>query len=422
MNTLINLTGDYITFDVGNKKSQKVKIVGTHKNPWFCGKDVCEILEYKNIPDAFYKHVKPKYKKDLKTLSDDIICDSHINFFGSELLKNITYHSGKAVYVNEPGLYSLIMKSKAPFAEAFQDFVYEIILPSIRQHGQYKVDEELSIAMKNLEIEKEARLKADEARLKAEQEKEEAKSKLRSETIKLKEQVRKTLEFNQATKKIDPHEYIYIATTETNQRTSKFKVGGCQSFDLLKTRLTQYNCGESDTDDHYFVYLKKTVSYRSIEHAITGMLVGFRENKPKELYFIHFDWLVKCIDAIIEGNAEFAVFVNQNREQMVQDTITKEAVMAPPIQLEQIKIAYVRAGDEPQEIEIMSDLDLETVDLIKDAISSYVPTNNIVKRSNFEEHLKGLSPEIKLEKKKRMIWKVVQQIGPEVQPMWRFKY
>jgi len=258
--------------------------------------------------------------------------------------------------------------------------------------------------------------------LKAEQEKEEAKSKLRSETSKFKEQVRKTLEFNQATKKIDPHEYIYIATTESNQRTSKFKVGGCQSFDLLKTRLTQYNCGESDTDDHYFVYLKKTVSYRAIEHAITGMLVGFRENKPKELYFIHFDWLVKCIDSIIEGNAEFAVFVNQNREQMVQDTITKEAVMTPPIQLEQIKIAYVRAGDEPQEIEIMSDLDLETVDLIKDAISSYVPTNNIVKRSNFEEHLKGLSPEIKLEKKKRMIWKVVQQIGPEVQPMWRFKY
>ncbi|MGL5962687.1 MAG: BRO-N domain-containing protein [Cetobacterium sp.] len=412
MNQLINLSGDYVTFDVGNKKSQKVKIVGTHKHPYFCGKDVCEILGYIDVHDAIYKHVKPKYKKDLKTLNEELSVNLGDNYFGSEHLKNINYHSGKAVYVNEPGLYSLIMKSKASFAEAFQDFVYEIILPSIRQHGAFSLEQEFKekLALKDEQIQKER------------QEKEEAKAKLRSETAKLKEQVRKTLEFNQATKKIDPHEYIYIATTESNQRTSKFKVGGCQSFDLLKTRLNQYNCGESDTDDHYFVYLKKTVSYRAIEHAITGMLVGFRENRPKELYFIHFDWLVKCIDAIIEGNAEFAVFVNQNREQMVQDTITKEAVMAPPIQLEQIKIAYVRAGDEPQEIEIMSDLDLETVDLIKDAISSYVPTNNIVKRSNFEEHLKGLSPEIKLEKKKRMIWKVVQQIGPEVQPMWRFKY
>jgi len=36
MNQLINLSGDYVTFDVGNKKSQKVKIVGTFK-PYFCG-------------------------------------------------------------------------------------------------------------------------------------------------------------------------------------------------------------------------------------------------------------------------------------------------------------------------------------------------------------------------------------------------
>jgi multidrug efflux pump subunit AcrA (membrane-fusion protein) len=61
----------------------------------------------------------------------------------------------------------------------------------------------------------------------------EAKSKLRSETSKLKNQLRKTLEFNQATKKIEPTEYIYIVTTSQYQKTNKFKVGGCQSFDLV---------------------------------------------------------------------------------------------------------------------------------------------------------------------------------------------
>ncbi len=60
-----------------------------------------------------------------------------------------------------------------------------------------------------------------------------AKSKLRSETSKLKNQLRKTLEFNQATKKIEPTEYIYIVTTSQYQKTTKFKVGGCQSFDLV---------------------------------------------------------------------------------------------------------------------------------------------------------------------------------------------
>ncbi len=52
MNQLINLSGalqssagagaDYVTFDVGEKKKQRVKIVGTFKQPYFCGKDVCD--------------------------------------------------------------------------------------------------------------------------------------------------------------------------------------------------------------------------------------------------------------------------------------------------------------------------------------------------------------------------------------------
>jgi len=113
MQSLINLSGDYVVFDVGHKKSQKVKIVGTHKNPWFCGKDVCEILEYKNIPDAFYKHVKPKYKKDLKTLSEEVsVKGNDPNFFGAEHLKNLTHNAGKAVYLDKIGLTMLLQKSK----------------------------------------------------------------------------------------------------------------------------------------------------------------------------------------------------------------------------------------------------------------------------------------------------------------------
>jgi prophage antirepressor-like protein len=201
MNSLINLSGNYVTFDIENKTDLKIKVVGTHKQPYFCGKDVCEILGYTDIKQALLLNVKSKHKKNLKTLSKELAVSDTANFFGSEHLKNITYHSGKAVYVNEPGLYSLIMKSKAPFAEAFQDLVYEIILPSIRQHGQYKVDQELSDALKKLQIEKQEKEKAEKDR-------NELKMQLRSETDKFKEQIRKTLEFNQATKKIEANEYI----------------------------------------------------------------------------------------------------------------------------------------------------------------------------------------------------------------------
>ncbi len=38
---------------------------------------------------------------------------------------------------------------------------------------------------------------------------------------------------------------------------------------------------------------------------------------------MHYDWLVKFVDAIMDGNAEFALLVNSNREQIAEDTINK---------------------------------------------------------------------------------------------------
>ncbi|MGL5962054.1 MAG: BRO family protein, partial [Cetobacterium sp.] len=127
---LINLSGDYVTFDVGEKKKQKVKIVGTFKQPYFCGKDVCEILRYENVKQALLLNVKPKYKKTLKTLSEELggLCDKP-TFFGRNF-QNLSYNDGKAVYVNEPGLYSLLSACKHPNSKhlkAFMDqFFYDL--------------------------------------------------------------------------------------------------------------------------------------------------------------------------------------------------------------------------------------------------------------------------------------------------------
>jgi peptidoglycan hydrolase CwlO-like protein len=130
------------------------------------------------------------------------------------------------------------------------------VLPYIRKTGQYKLQEQLADAIKNLEIkdqvieqnqqqleqnqqqleqnqqqleQNQQQLEQNQQQLEQNQQQlDEDKSKLRSETSKLKNQLRKTLEFNQATKKIEPTEYIYIVTTSQYQKTNKFKVGGCQ--------------------------------------------------------------------------------------------------------------------------------------------------------------------------------------------------
>ncbi len=77
-----------------------------------------------------------------------------------------TYHEGKAVYINEPGLYALIMKSshevagpygaRTSFAETFQDFVYEQILPSIRKRGRFELEQKnQAIAQKESQLQEE---------------------------------------------------------------------------------------------------------------------------------------------------------------------------------------------------------------------------------------------------------------------------
>jgi len=82
---------------------------------------VCEILEYSDVKTALWKTVEDEYKKTLKELSEGLVAPGATNpILGQNNLLNLTYHIGKAVYINEPGLYSLIMSSKAPMAKEFK--------------------------------------------------------------------------------------------------------------------------------------------------------------------------------------------------------------------------------------------------------------------------------------------------------------
>ncbi|MGL5961335.1 MAG: BRO-N domain-containing protein, partial [Cetobacterium sp.] len=117
--------------------------------------------------DALLNNVEDENKKNLKDLVVDL---------KSTTIK-FSYNDGKITYINEEGLYSLIFACKLPLAKLFKKWVMKEVLPSIRKTGQYKLQEQLADAMKNLEI-KDKELK-------------DAKSKLRSETSKLKEQLKK---------------------------------------------------------------------------------------------------------------------------------------------------------------------------------------------------------------------------------------
>jgi len=58
-----------------NQKSVRtnVSIGGTRsvQDPWFCGRDVCEILEYSDYRRSLFDHVENETKKSLKDLCID---------------------------------------------------------------------------------------------------------------------------------------------------------------------------------------------------------------------------------------------------------------------------------------------------------------------------------------------------------------
>ena len=125
----------YIIFDV-NGKQRRVRVVGSYEAPWFNGRDLCAVLEYSNSKKALQDHVLPHQKKSLSLLSSDV---GHLEgpaFLGANNLQNLSYHSGKAVYINGSGFKTLIKKSQninPSKAEAIAEH------PFIKQFVNYEV-------------------------------------------------------------------------------------------------------------------------------------------------------------------------------------------------------------------------------------------------------------------------------------------
>ena len=389
-----------------------IKLAGTTEEPYFCGKDVCEVLGYKDIKKALQEHVKSKYKKELKGL----VGLGGVSPPNSMVLGNpnisVGYHDGKAIYISEPGLYGLIMASRAPCAEAFQEHVLETILPSIRQYGSYQVnqqlklkDEAISNAMAQLTI------KDNELKLKDEA--------LRQEHENHKRVVQKMIDFHKATAKVEPREYIYISTTDPYQQRNVYKVGGVTEFKGLRSRRSQYHSGSLDEDKSYYIHIRKVVSYRVIEEMLKSCIGSFRQNRTGELYIIPIDWLIKIVDAAVDGNESFLAFVNENRSTMVTDVLNKEPTIKPPIELERVSLLYERHGEEPQEL--TTTIDPELIQNLTDAFETFEPYDNLIKRKAFEEHLFRLNPTIATQPK-RPLWKHIKLIGKSINQNLRFSY
>lgn len=112
-----------------NFEKREVRTVLINDEPYFVGKDVADILGYKNGSRDINRHVDEEDRQNYQ---------------------NGTFESPRGLTViNESGLYSLIIGSKLPSAKKFKRWVTSEVLPAIRKHGGYLTQEKIEEALLN---------------------------------------------------------------------------------------------------------------------------------------------------------------------------------------------------------------------------------------------------------------------------------
>ena len=212
---------------------------------WFNAYNVCKILGYINPNDIIQKLVNKNHRKNLKNIFPDY-----------KLYPNAQPNS---IYLNESGLYTLLIRSKKSNAEKFFLWVVEDVLPSIRKSGIYTAN-------------KEQMEKIDELNKLIEQKDEEFKKTIEQKDEELKQErlKNKSLENNQKSKHIcTKGRYIYILKAKLDDYIDKdkpdiLKIGKTRKY---KIRMATYNT--SVKDDVIVLYRAKVDDITAIENCLT---------------------------------------------------------------------------------------------------------------------------------------------------------
>ncbi|HBD2964959.1 Bro-N domain-containing protein [Raoultella terrigena] len=99
-------------------ETHDVRIQVIDGEPWFCLKDVCEVLTIANPRRVAAEILDSKGVRKTDTLTNG----------GQQQIS----------FINEPNLYRVIFRSNKPEAKQFQDWVFNEVLPAIRKTGRYE--------------------------------------------------------------------------------------------------------------------------------------------------------------------------------------------------------------------------------------------------------------------------------------------
>ncbi len=96
----------------------QIRMAEIDNKPYFVGKDIAKSLGYKNTNDAILRHCKGVVKHE-----------------------GFKINGIKIALITEGDVYRLIVGSNLPNAEKFESWVFDEVLPSIRETGQYQAQQ-----------------------------------------------------------------------------------------------------------------------------------------------------------------------------------------------------------------------------------------------------------------------------------------
>jgi prophage antirepressor-like protein len=106
----------------------EISCMVVHNEPWFKAKDIATILGYVNTKVAIQTNVDYEDKRQYKHLVQ--MLHGPVNWSPDAILHCV-------MFINESGLYSLILRSNKADAKVFKRWVTSEVLPDIRKTGSY---------------------------------------------------------------------------------------------------------------------------------------------------------------------------------------------------------------------------------------------------------------------------------------------
>ena len=263
---------------------------------WFNANQIAESLGYVRTKKVIMDKVSKYEKKQL----------NKILLKGNRSLLSKYIHP-QTVYLNESGLYTLLLTSRKPSAKKFKKWVTSDVIPSIRKTGYYEMTEKSKTVLSDL-----------------------------NKKISVLKKSNETLQCDLKKEKYPKGAVVY-AIEYVVKDTKQYRIGMSTDFNKRKK---QYNTHLPNNAK--VVILKKTSHACKFEYCLKSQLYDFRLKNRKDFYKCTLKQLKKafmfCESSC--GEAELSNTVQTGGEHIIKDLIQQKIQYYEA--LKKLKVNYNR--------------------------------------------------------------------------------